>query len=140
WAGARGAVGAAEAFRDRGFDLVTTAAERHVVQPVRLRMVAGGPAAPHRVPAIFAARVQGGADGGFVVWLIGSPARDRDARAFGGGTWLLRYPTDGAPLVFERLPEPAGDDSLQERHLAVDGRGRIYLMVALRRGMAIDRR
>jgi hypothetical protein len=103
-------------------------------------MVVGGAAAPHRVPAVFAARVQGGADGGLVVWLIGSPARDRDARAFGGGTWLLRYPTDGAPLVFEPLPEPPGDDSLQVRHLAVDGGGRIYLMLALRHGMAIDRR
>ncbi len=103
-------------------------------------MMAGGPAGAHRVPAVFAAHVQGGAAGGLVVWLIGSPARAGDARAFGGGTWLLRYPTDSAPLVFERLPDAAGDDTFQVRHLALDGRGRIYQMLALRRGMAVYRR
>ena len=74
------------------------------------------------------------------MWLIGSPARARDARMFGGGTWLLRYPTEGAPLVFERLPDSPGDDTFQVRHLTLDGRGRIYLMLLLRRGVAIDRR
>jgi len=74
------------------------------------------------------------------MWLIGSPARAGDARAFGGGTWMLGYPTDGAPIVFERLPAAAGDDTFQVRHLGLDDRGRIYLMLALRRGMAIYRR
>ena len=119
----RGASVGVDAFHDQGFDLVTTAPGRRAVQPVRLRMVAGGPAGAHRVPAVFAAHVQGGAGGGLVVWLIGSPARAGDARAFGGGTWLLRYPTDGAPLVFERLPDAAGDDTFQVRHLALDDRG-----------------
>jgi hypothetical protein len=126
--------------RDQGFDLVTTAPGRRIVQSIRLRMVVGGPAGPHRVPAVFAVHVQGGAGGGLVVWLIGSPARAGDARSFGGGTWMLRYPTDGAPVVFERLPAAAGDDTFQVRHLALDDRGRIYLMLALRRGMAIYRR
>jgi hypothetical protein len=120
--------------------VVTTAPGRRIVQPVRLRMVAGGPADVHRVPAVFACHIQGGANGSLVVWLIGSPARAGDAGAFGGGTWLLRYPTDGAPLVFQRLPDSPGDDTFQVRHLALDDRGRIYLMVALRRGMAIYRR
>jgi hypothetical protein len=136
----RGASVGLDAFHDQGFDLVTTAPGRRIVQPIRLRMVAGRPAGARRVPAVFAAHVQGGAGGGLVVWLIGSPARAGDARAFGGGTWLLRYPTDGAPIVFERLPDPTGDDSFQVRHLALDGRGRIYLMLARRRGMAIYRR
>jgi hypothetical protein len=136
----QGVTVALEAFHDQGFDLVVTASGRRIVQPVRLRMVAGGSAGAHRMPAVFAAHVQGGAGGGLVVWLIGSPARAGDARAFGGGTWLLRYPTDGAPLVFERLPDAAGDDTFQVRHIALDGRGRIYLMLARRRGMAIYRR
>ena len=135
-----GASVALDTYRDQGFHLVTTAPGRRVVQPVRLRMVAGGPDGPHRVPAVFSDHVQGGASGGLVLWLIGSPARAGDARAFGGGTWLLRYPTGGAPLVFERLPAATMDDSFQVRHLALGAGGRIYLMRALRRGMAFYRR
>lgn len=129
-----------DAYRDQGFRLVTTAPGGRLIQPIRLRMVAGGPAGSHRVPAVFSDHIQGGAGGGLVLWLIGSPARAGDARAFGGGNWLLRYPTDGAPLAFERLPDTAMDDSFQVRHLAVDPAGRIYLMVALRHGVAIFRR
>jgi hypothetical protein len=129
-----------DAYRDQGFHLVTSAPGRRIVQPIRLRMTARGPAGTRRLPAVFSDHIQGAAGGGLVLWLIGSPARAGDARAFGGGNWLLRYPTDGAPLVFERLPDAALDDSFQVRHLALDRAGRIELMMALRRGMAIYRR
>jgi hypothetical protein len=75
-----------------------------------------------------------------VVWVKGAPLRADDAARYGGGSWLLRYPTDGSPLVFERLPEPAMEDGYQARHLAVDDSGRVYLLLTLRGGMAIYRR
>jgi hypothetical protein len=129
-----------DAYHDQSFRLVTSGGAGAVVQPMRIRMVAGGPADAHRVRAIFADRIQGGADGALILWLKGAPSRRVDADAFGGGNWLLRYPTDGSPLVFERLPDAALEDAFQARHLAVDRQGRIYLMLTLRRGMAIYRR
>jgi hypothetical protein len=127
-------------YREQSFRLVTSGAAGRVVQPMRIRMVAGEPADVHRVGAIFTDRIQAGADGALVLWLKGAPARRVDADAYGGGDWLLRYPTDGSPLAFERLPTAPLDDSFQARHLAVDFQGRIYLMLMLRRGMAIYRR
>jgi hypothetical protein len=129
-----------DSYRERSFRLVTSGAAGRVVQPMTIRMVAGGPADAHGVGGIFADRIQGGADGALILWLEGAPARPADADAYGGGNWLLRYPTDGSPLAFERLPEAALDDSFQARHLAADVQGQIYLMLTLRHGMAIYRR
>ena len=129
-----------DSYRQQSFRLVTSGAAGKVVQPMRIRMVAGDPADVHRVGAIFTDRIQAGANGALVLWLKGAPALRADADAYGGGNWLLRYPTDGSPLAFERLPEAARDDSFQARHLAVDLHGRIYLMLTLRHGMAIYRR
>jgi hypothetical protein len=127
---------ALDAYRAQAFHLVTTGPAGRVVQPIRLRAEAGG----HPLPATFVDRVQGGGAGALVVWLRGAPTRPGDAARSGGGNWLLRYPTDGSPLVFERLPEPAVADGYQTRHLSVDPRGRIYLMLTERHGMAIFRR
>jgi hypothetical protein len=129
-----------ESYRQRSFRLVTSAAAGRIVQPMKIRMVAGAPPDAHRVGSIFSDRIQASADGALILWLKGAPTRRVDADVYGGGNWLLRYPTDGSPLAFERLPEAAMDDSFQARHLAADSQGRIYLMLALRHGMAIYRR
>jgi hypothetical protein len=129
-----------DSYREQAFRLVTSGDAGRIVQPMRIRLVAGGPADAHHVGAIFADRIQAGANGALILWLKGAPARRVDADAYGGGNWLLRYPTDGSPLAFERLPEAALEDSFQARHLTVDLQGRIYLMLTLRHGVAIYRR
>jgi hypothetical protein len=129
-----------DAYREQSFHLVTTGPAERVLQPVRVRMMAGTGADRHRVPSVFSDHIQGGGGGALVLWLKGAPVRSRDAIRYGGGNWLLRYPADGSPLAFERLPEAAVEDAFQTRHLSLDGLGRIYLMLTERLGMAIYRR
>jgi hypothetical protein len=76
-----------------------------------------------------------GIEGGAVLVYAGlAPSSAAAATRYGSGRWLLRLGSDGSPLVWERLPTPAIDDTLQERHLATGPDGRIYLMVPDRRG------
>ena len=126
-------------YRPQAFRMVATDGDRRVVQPVRLRMRVVGPRA-HDVPAVFSEHYEAAADGAGFLWIQGSPARTADATAYGGGRWYLRFPTDGSPLVWERLPDPAVSDEYQIRHLAVDAAGDVFLMASLRTGVAIYER
>ena len=126
-------------YRQQSFRLVSTTPSEEVVQPVRLRMRVGG-THPHAVPAIFSEHYEAGAAGSGCFLVQGSPAGTADAASYGGGRWFLRYPTDGSPLVWERLPEPALPDEYQIRHLAADAAGDVFFMTALRSGVAIYER
>ena len=127
------------AYRQQSFRLVSTASSEVVVQPIRLRLRVGG-THPRDVPAIFSEHFEGVASGAGLFLVQGSTAEASDARGNRGGRWFLRYPTDGSPLVWERLPEPVVSDEYQIRHLATDAVGDVFFMAALRSGVAIYER
>jgi len=126
-------------YRRQAFRMVATDGDRRIVQPIRLRMRVAGPH-PHDVPAVFSEHYEAAAGGAGFLWIQGSPARTADAEAYGGGRWFLRFPTDGSPLAWERLPDPPVPDDYQVRHLAVDAAGDVFLMASLRSGVAIYER
>lgn len=103
-------------------------------QPIRLRVTGGRGAAAHRLPAQVTGMIEGIEGGAILVYVRLAPSRANDAKRYGSGRWLLRLGSDGSPLVWERLPTPAINDNLQERHLATGPGGRVYLMVPDRRG------
>ena len=72
------------------------------------------------------------------MYVLGTPARAKDAQRYGGGRWLLRV--GQSPLLWERITTPPTDDSPQHRHIAVGPDGAIYLMVEQRGGVEILRR
>ena len=127
------------AYRSQSFRVVSATGSERIVQPVRLRMRVGRPH-PHDVPAIFSEHYEAAAAGAGFFLVQGSPARTADADAYGGGRWFLRYPTDGSPLVWERLPNPPLPDEFQIRHLATDRAGDVFFMASLRTGVAIYER
>jgi len=124
---------------EQSFRVDSAAGRDRVVQPVRIRMVAG-PGGGHAIGAIVSEHLEGAGHEQAALFLRGSPAGAADQDAFGGGRWFLGYPTDGAPLVWERLPDAGLQDSYQVRHLAIGPSGRVYLMLATRTGMAFYER
>jgi len=126
-------------YRARSFRMTSTTPSGRVVQPVRLRMRVGG-SHPHDIPAIFSEHFEAAGDGAGFLFVQGSPAATADAVEYGGGRWFLRFPTDGSPLVWERLPTPAVPDEYQTRHLALDDAGHVFFMEAFRSGVAVDER
>jgi hypothetical protein len=127
------------AYRAQSFRVTSTSPIGKVVQPVRLRMRVGGDRL-RDVPAVFSEHLEAAGDGAVYLVVQGSPARGADAAAFGGGRWLLRFPVDGSPLAWERLPAPAVPDDDQIRHLAIDGSGDVFLLSALRSGVLLEER
>jgi hypothetical protein len=125
-------------------DVRVTGARRMVVtfttseiaskQRIRLRVTGGTGVAAHRLPAQITGMVESIEGGAVLAYVRMAPSRASDARRYGSGRWLLRLGSDGSPLVWERLPTPSINDSLQERHLATGPGGRVYLMVPDRRG------
>jgi hypothetical protein len=103
-------------------------------QRIRIRVTGGRGGAARRLPAQITGMIEG-IEGGAVLLYVGlAPSSAAAATRYGSGRWLLRLGSDGSPLVWQRLPTPAIDDTLQERHLATGPDGRIYLMVPDRRG------
>ncbi len=73
------------------------------------------------------------------VWVPVSPSRTVDAERYGGGAWLLVFPLDGSPLIWQRLPDPGLSSEGQVRTLAAGPDGSLYVMLAARDAMVIYR-
>jgi hypothetical protein len=73
------------------------------------------------------------------VWVQVSPSRTVDAERYGGGVWLLVFPLDGSPLIWQRLPEPGLSSEGQVRTLAAGPDGSLFVMLVARDAMVIYR-
>ena len=103
-------------------------------QPIRLRVTGGRPTSAPALTRQVAGMIESIEGSAVLVYVRLAPSGAHDAERYGSGRWLLRLASDGSPLVWERLPTPAINDNLQERHLATGPDGRVYLMVPDRRG------
>ena len=93
-----------------------------------------------RFHSVVGPAIEGALPNQIVVYVMLSATEPKDVDRHLGGRFFLRVSNDGSPIAWERLPEPGISDSYQTRHLAVGPDGRIYLMVAEKRGMLILRR
>jgi hypothetical protein len=73
------------------------------------------------------------------VWVQVSPSRTVDAERYGGGVWLLVFPLDGSPLIWQRLPAPGLSSEGQVRTLAAGPDGSLFVMLVARDAMVIYR-
>jgi hypothetical protein len=106
--------------------------------PVRVR-ARGGPATPP-VPAVAGWHLLGATEHSIVAHVELVPARSRDQERYGGGQWLFQVFDDGKALVWQPVPRSRLRGADIKRDLAVGFDGRIYLMLATRRGLSVYRR
>jgi hypothetical protein len=106
--------------------------------PIRVR-ARGDPATPP-VPAVAGWHLFGATEHSIVAYVQLVPAGSRDQERYGGGQWLLQVFDDGKALVWEPVPRSRLRGADIKRDLAVGFDGRIYLMLATRRGMSVYRR
>jgi hypothetical protein len=107
--------------------------------PVRFVLTANGSESARRIPGNVGFQMQAVLPGRVAVWVPTAPTRPEDADRYGGGVWLLEFPIDGSPIVWERLPAPGLSSEAQVRSLAAGPDGTLYFMLAGRDGMTIYR-
>lgn len=127
-----------EPLGDRDIQVRFVRPDLMVTQAIRFEVIHGESGTD--VPALVGPGVEIVTAGAAGMYVRVSPARPQDRERLGDGRWYMQLGPDGAPLVWERLPDPGVDDEAQVRHLATARDGSVYLMVPVPEGVRIYRR
>jgi hypothetical protein len=122
---------------DEDLEVVFTNEQQEAIRPIHIRGVSTERPGGRVVKVLAGPTIEAGGDGAAAIFVRISPARPQDAARYGGGVWLLRVAIDGAPLLWERLPDAEISNEDQIRHLAMGPDGRLYLMVPTKEGERI---
>ena len=124
---------------DDRYLLSLTGPEASSIFPLRFVATPNGSANARKLLTGVGFQMQAELGARVAVWVPVSPSRPEDAERYGGGAWLLVFPFDGSPLIWQRLPEPGLSSEGQVRVLAAGPDGSLYVMLAARDAMVIYR-